>query len=233
VLITYAGPTADESTNTVTFAATQPQSTVSPEQTFTVTNNGGADLTVSGYTLAGTNPGDYIVSNRCEAPVAAGDHCVIGVRFAPQAQGASSATLTLSTNAPNAPAAVTLNGIGGTLPQGPKGDKGDTGAPGPQGNPGAQGPAGQIRLVKCTTKIKKVHGKRKKVTKCTTKLITSGTATFKTARATLIHHGRVAATGRLAGNRLVLHSRRQLGAGRYVLQLRSGHRAVREGITIG
>jgi hypothetical protein len=229
VLITYAGPTADESTNTVTFASTQPQSTVSPEQTFTVTNNGGADLTVSGYTLAGTNPGDYIVSNSCEAPVAAGGQCVIGVRFAPQAPGASTATLTLSTNAPNAPGAVTLSGTGGTLPQGPKGDTGATGA---QGNLGPQGPAGQIRLVRCTTTIKRVHGKRKKVTRCTTKLITSGTATFKIARAGLLRHGHVAAIGKVTGNRIVLHSRRALRPGRYVLRLTSGRRTMRQTITI-
>ena len=124
VSITYAAPTADESTPTVDFG-TQPQGTATAEQALTVTNNGSAPLVVSGVLLGGSNPGDYLVDNRCQQPVAVGSVCQIGVRFDPQATGASSADLTLLTNALTAPAPVSLSGIGGSLPTGPTGPRAD------------------------------------------------------------------------------------------------------------
>jgi hypothetical protein len=132
VTLTYAAPTAVPSATTLSFA-TQPQATVSAPQTLTLTNNGSAPLVVSGATLTGSNADDYVIHNGCQAPVAAGQNCALTVRFAPSAAGASSATLTLATNAATAPAGVALSGTGGALPQGPAG---------PQGPIGPQGPAG-------------------------------------------------------------------------------------------
>jgi hypothetical protein len=228
VSITYDAPTADESASAITFAGTQPQGVAGSEQVLTLTNNGNAPLVVSGYALTGANRGDFQISDRCQSPVVVAASCEIGVRFAPQAQGASTATLSLSTNAPTAPAPVTLSGTGGTLPQGPQGIQG---AQGPQGAAGPAGPAGQIRLVTCTKTAKKVHGKRKIVTTCRTRLIT-GTATFRTARAVLLRDGRVAATGTVTSDRVVLHSAHALRPGRYTLRLTSGSRTIKETITI-
>jgi hypothetical protein len=78
-----------------------------------VTNHGSAPLIVSGVQLGGSKPDDYLISNRCQRPIAIGASCQIGVRFAPQAKGKSSATLTLLTNAKTAPPAVALSGTGG------------------------------------------------------------------------------------------------------------------------
>jgi Protein of unknown function (DUF1573) len=116
VTITYAAPTASESTTAIQFG-TQPEGTVGAEQTLTVTNSGSAPLVISGVMLGGTNPGDYLIDDRCQQPMAAGTSCQVGVRFCPQARGARSATLTLLTNAPTAPAAVALSGTGGPPPK--------------------------------------------------------------------------------------------------------------------
>ena len=120
VTITYAVPAVSQSATVIGFA-TQPHGTVSAEQTLTVTNKGSAPLVVSGVVLGGADPGDYMIDNRCQQPVPPGASGQVGVRFAPQKQGASSASLTLVTNAPSAPAAVALSGTGGPPVQSPPG----------------------------------------------------------------------------------------------------------------
>jgi hypothetical protein len=70
-------------------------------------------LIVSGVLLGGYKPDDYLIGNRCQRPVAVGASCQIGVRFAPQTKGKSSATLTLLTNAHTPPLPVALSGTGG------------------------------------------------------------------------------------------------------------------------
>ena len=146
VTITYDAPTADESTGTLSFA-TQAQGTDSSEQDITITNNGSGPLVVSGATLGGAEPGDYIVDDRCSTAVAVSATCTIGVRFSPQAMGASSATLTLDANSASAPTVIDVSGTGGSLPSGAAGANGANGAQGAaggQGAAGAQGPTGAV-----------------------------------------------------------------------------------------
>jgi hypothetical protein len=139
VIIAYAAPTAEASTHSLVFAGTQPQGVASAAQTLTVHNGGAAPLVVSGYTLGGTDPADYLIDDSCQAPVAVGSSCQLAVRFDPQAQGPSTATLTLQTNAASASAPVEFSGNGGSLPQGPQGASGEQGTQGSSGAPGAQG----------------------------------------------------------------------------------------------
>jgi hypothetical protein len=159
--------------------------------------------------------------------VAPGASCQIGVRFAPQAAGASSATVTLLTNAAPAPQAVALSGVGGGLPQGPAGATGPAGA------------AGRVELVSCKTVTrtvtKIVKHKRRKVRvshqQCRARLI-SGTVKFTTQSATvtaqITRAGRVYATGEQVGrSELVLTPIRALRPGRYTLALTHGARAHR------
>ncbi|HSZ69960.1 MAG TPA: choice-of-anchor D domain-containing protein [Solirubrobacteraceae bacterium] len=143
VTIAYAAPTAEMSSGSLEFTGTQPQGVASAAQTLTVHNGGEAPLVVSSATLGGADPDDYLLDNGCQTPVAVGANCRIGVRFAPQAQGASTATLTLQTNAPTAPAPLALSGTGGLLPQGPQGAQGVQGLPGAEGPRGAQGSSGE------------------------------------------------------------------------------------------
>ena len=73
VSLSYAAPTADVSTTPQADAlsfGTVPQGSSSPQQIVTVTNNGAATLLVSGYELTGNDPGDYLVDNECQSPVA-------------------------------------------------------------------------------------------------------------------------------------------------------------------
>jgi hypothetical protein len=145
VSITYDAPTAVISGTGVTgsrptvayeFTSTQALGTASPAENFTLTNGGSAPLVVSGAALSGTDPGDYIVNNGCGSPVMT--TCTIEVRFAPQATGPSSATLTISSNAPSA-ITVALSGTGGSLPIGATGKSGATGPAGATKASGANG----------------------------------------------------------------------------------------------
>ncbi len=231
VVLTYDAPTATEGASSVTFGAVQPQDTLSAQQLLSVTNNGSAPLVVSGYTLTGANPGDFLIDDECQQPMPVSSNCNIGVRFAPQAQGARSATLTLLTNAPVAPAAVTVSGTGGSLPTGPTGATGPSGAPGSPGATGAtgpRGPAGKVELITCTTVKVKIKHHTVSRQKCTGKLV-SGTVKFTTSgstvRATLSRGPVVYATGSRVSitrgrSELALTNQRPVHPGRYTLTLR-------------
>ena len=133
VTISYEAPTVQASPSSLSFA-TQAQSTLSAPQTVTVTNTGLGQLVVTGLAFAGTDPQDYVVtSNGCLGQIAPTVSCTIGVSFAPQEQGPSSATLQIASNDPKSPASVTLLGTGGQLPQGPPGQTGATGQAGQTG----------------------------------------------------------------------------------------------------
>ncbi len=113
VTFTYDAPTADLSApSSITFAGTEPQGVASSEEDEIVSNNGSAPLIVSAVALAGSDPGDFLIDDGCQQPVAVGASCEIGVRFDPETQGARSATLTLATNAGTQPAAIDLSGTG-------------------------------------------------------------------------------------------------------------------------
>lgn len=248
VSITYAAPVANLSSSSISFSGTQPQGVASAAQTLTVTNNGSAPLIVSALTLDGADPGDYLLVNGCQAEVAPGASCQIGVRFAPQAAGPSSANLTLTTNAPSAVAPVSLSGVGGTLPQGatgPTGPTGATGATGPTGATGATGTAGatgpagatgaagKAELVTCKTVVRRGGGARRTELSCTIKPV-SRTIHFTTrgtlVPATLSRGTTVYATG-LGGYTaksiaLLLRPARKLTAGRYTLRIGRLHKTL-------
>ena len=143
------GPAASLSAGSLNLGS-EPAGSVGPEQTVTVTNNGSSPLNIAGVQPGGADPGDYLIIDGCVAPVQPGASCALGVRFAPQAAGASSATLSIISNAANA-LAVNVSGTGSppatgatgaTGPQGPAGPQGATGPAGPQGATGPAGPAG-------------------------------------------------------------------------------------------
>jgi hypothetical protein len=236
VTISYVAAGAQVGPSPLTFAA-QPQSTISPPQTVTVTNTGLGPLVVTGLTFGGADPRDFLItSDGCLGPISAGSSCTVGVGFAPQAQGARSASLQIASNDPNGPASVTLSGTGGQLPQGPPGQTGQTGqtgASGPTGATGAtgpQGPAGQIELVVCRTVTKTTtkngHKHTTKVQKCSTRLV-SGTVKFTTTgsiQASLTRAHLIYATGRAIPTgqhrwQLMLKPKRALRPGRYTLTL--------------
>jgi len=108
----------------------QPLGTISSQLTVKVSNTGAAPLLVYGIQTGGADPGDYLIDDLCQQPVAPGSSCRLGVLFAPQATGTRTATLNVVTNAPTAPAAVALSGTGGRRSHGVSGQQGPAGSAG-------------------------------------------------------------------------------------------------------
>jgi len=199
--ITYATPTADPSSASVNFPGSQPKSTTSAPQMVTLTNNGDAPLVVSGLSFSGAQGDDFFVgSSTCGGPIAPGASCAIGVRFAPQGLGARAGSLDITSNVPSGNNAtstqsISLSGTGSPLP------------------------AAKIKLVTCKQVVKTVHGKKKTVLVCKTKVV-SGTVTIKTgASVRLLHAGHLAARGWVSHRAIVFQTVHgaQLRPGRYTL----------------
>jgi low-density lipoprotein receptor class B len=213
----------------LSFPGSRPLGVFSAPQAVTITNTGHGALQLSGVTVTGADPDDFLISaDGCtgsQLPI--GGSCTVDVRFGPVAAGPRAAALAVSSNA-GASVQVALNGTGGALPVGAAGATGSTGATGAPGPAGPRGSAGKIELVTCSTVTRTVtrKGKRRKVKvkECKTRQV-SGTVKFTTASARLTRGAVVYATGTARGNRVVLQRRRRtLPTGRYTLELthRSG-----------
>ena len=94
--------------------ANQNIGTVSPASGFTLYNEGSTPITSMGFSITGTNAGDFSISfNNCPSTLTAGGGCTINVTFDPTAVDFRTATLNISgTGASNSPQTVTLSGIG-------------------------------------------------------------------------------------------------------------------------
>jgi hypothetical protein len=231
VTISYAVPTAQTTSSSLAFG-TQAQSTVSSPHTVTITNQGGAPLVVTGITFAGTDPQDYLVtSNGCLGPVAVSASCSIGVRFAPQQQGPSSATLQIASNDPGSPLVISLSGAGSspsqgatgaTGPAGPAGPAGASGAVGAKGPAGPRGSAGTFALLECEQSKPNQSGSVTETCKerAVEGAITTGGSRPGWARlergATPLASGVIVSAGTLRTEILLAH-KRPLPAGRYTL----------------
>jgi hypothetical protein len=87
--------------------------TTSPAQTVTLTNTGGAPLTLSSIGITGADVNDFAVEkNTCSATLAPNDNCQVSVTFTPLAAGSLSAAVSITDNAPGSPQAVGLSGMG-------------------------------------------------------------------------------------------------------------------------
>jgi hypothetical protein len=277
VSITYPTPaTASPNTTALTFPGTQPQQTVSAPQTLTIVNEGGNPLSITGTTfadsaspLASDHPEDFLIgSSSCLGPVAFETTCQLTVRFAPQGEGARTASLRIASNAGAGTTVVELSGAGGALPQGPPGATGPTGATGPggaAGSPGAagpagaagadgqqgsvgptgapggsgpqgpagpagkQGPPGQTAVYECHRRRGKGHYQ----TACYVRLLGQPQAltSAKLTRGGVVYASAPAGT-LPAGKPLVLKLTKPAPSGRYTLTLLSGHRVIRQTVTL-
>jgi hypothetical protein len=96
----------------LTFTA-QTVGTTSASQSVVVTNVGTVSLTVSGPTILGANPGDFIPVGTCNSiQLAVGTTCQINISFRPLLAGTRTATLSIATNSPAGPLIVILSGTG-------------------------------------------------------------------------------------------------------------------------
>jgi hypothetical protein len=85
--------------------------TTSPAQTLTITNSGTAALTITSFSLTGSNPSDFSAGN-CRPTLAAGAVCGVNVTFTPTAIGARSAQISIADNAAGSPQTIALTGTG-------------------------------------------------------------------------------------------------------------------------
>ncbi|MCL5098174.1 MAG: choice-of-anchor D domain-containing protein [Candidatus Omnitrophica bacterium] len=87
--------------------------TTSAPQTLTVSNSGGAPLTINSITITGANFTDFAQTNACGASLAGGANCTISVTFTPMTAGARTANLSIGTSDPlNPTLTVALSGSG-------------------------------------------------------------------------------------------------------------------------
>ncbi len=104
-------PVANLSPASLTFAS-QTVGTASSPQSVTLSNTGGAALSITNIAITGTNPSDFAQTNNCGSSVAVGANCTISVTFTPAASGSFTASLTLTDNAADSPQSITLTGTG-------------------------------------------------------------------------------------------------------------------------
>lgn len=109
-------PQAKVAPNTATFDPVNIGS-VSPPQTFTVTNTGTALLSIGSIILS--DPADYSLANTCPGTLAPAATCTFTVVFRPQTPGVLPGNITVSDNSggsANAQQVVALSGTGVALP---------------------------------------------------------------------------------------------------------------------
>jgi Bacterial Ig-like domain (group 3)/Abnormal spindle-like microcephaly-assoc'd, ASPM-SPD-2-Hydin len=84
--------------------------TASAAKVVTLSNSGGAAMTISSYAVSGTNAGDFTQTHTCGTSLAAGANCTVSVVFKPGATGARTGTLAITTS--GGTVSVALSGTG-------------------------------------------------------------------------------------------------------------------------
>jgi len=86
---------------------------LSPRQTITITNTGGANLRVSEISITGADPANFALGGQTctDGPIAPNTSCTVNVRFAPRSSGQRIATLAVASDA-GATLDVALTGRG-------------------------------------------------------------------------------------------------------------------------
>jgi subtilase family serine protease len=110
----YAASAPTPVTSLTPTSLTFPSTTVGvadPSQTVTLKNTGGADLSITGITITGTDASSFKETDTCGNTVGAAGSCVITVTFKPVVAGATlSATLNIADNASGSPQTIPLSG---------------------------------------------------------------------------------------------------------------------------
>jgi hypothetical protein len=82
------------------------------QTTVQLANSGSTPLTISGFSVKGTNASDFIETNNCPATLNAGSSCSITVSFTPAKTGARTATLNITDNVQSGSSQLALGGTG-------------------------------------------------------------------------------------------------------------------------
>lgn len=116
--VSLAGSGAASGTGTVSFSATSLNygsillGSTSNSQSVTMTNTGTTAVTVSSVALSGINASQFVFGNTCGTSLAAGANCSIHGHFAPTANGAMTAAVTITDSATGSPQSIALAGTG-------------------------------------------------------------------------------------------------------------------------
>jgi hypothetical protein len=87
--------------------------TTSAAKSITVHNAGTLTVTFTGFSIAGTNPGDFLISgNTCGSSIAGGASCTVSTKFKPTATGTRKGTLRVADNGGGSPQTAALTGTG-------------------------------------------------------------------------------------------------------------------------
>jgi hypothetical protein len=84
----------------------------SQKQSETLTNTGGAALTISSITIGGSGAGDYIKSDTCGSSLAGGANCTIDVIFTPGQLGPRTASISITDDDVGSPQTFPVTGVG-------------------------------------------------------------------------------------------------------------------------
>jgi trimeric autotransporter adhesin len=84
--------------------------TTSIPMSFTLTNTGTANLTISSISISGAVNGNFTQTNNCLSTVAVSGTCTINVTFAPTTTGPQTAAVQILSNAASSPDSVSLSG---------------------------------------------------------------------------------------------------------------------------
>ncbi len=107
----YGGPGQLQATPDPVSFAVEPFLSTSDSRAVTVTNIGGASLTVNTATVSGPHAADFDPTFSGSVPLGPGEFTTVGVEFTPQAAGARTATLNINHSGGTLP--VSLTGTGG------------------------------------------------------------------------------------------------------------------------
>ncbi len=90
-----------------------PVGRISSPRPVTITNVSSGTVTFAGFSIAGTNPGDFAVSSStCGPTIAGGASCTVNVVFKPTVGGQRSASLNVASNGGDSPQTANLTGTG-------------------------------------------------------------------------------------------------------------------------
>jgi hypothetical protein len=103
-----AVPGVTLSPTSLTFA-TQSVGTTSTPQIVTLTNSGGATLSISRVSISG----DFAETNTCGSSLSAGLNCMISITFSPTTTGSRPGALTITDDAAGSPQVLNLSATGG------------------------------------------------------------------------------------------------------------------------
>ena len=106
-----AAPALKLSATALSFPTTK-VGTMSPIQSLTLTNTGGATVVLTSIAIGGVNPRSFLALNNCGATLAAGAVCTVYIGETPTVTGSLSATLTIVSTGSGSPQTVTLSGAG-------------------------------------------------------------------------------------------------------------------------